>query len=96
MQQPPHLAQPRLEEAEVVVEGVAVGGLLEQLGRVAAAAEAGAVAGAVGGRGGDERAPRLVAPGVERRVEVGHLHALVRLGAHQLEVVAEQHPVHDG
>ena len=64
--------------------------------RVAAPAEAGAVAGAVGGRGGGERAARLVAAGVERRIEVGHLHALVRLGAHQVEVVAEQDAVHDG
>ena len=43
-EQPADLAQPRLEEAEVVVERVAVGGLLEQPRRVAAAAEAGAVA----------------------------------------------------
>ena len=39
------LAQARLEEAEVVVEAVAVGRALEQLGAVAAAAEPGAVAG---------------------------------------------------
>ena len=39
------LAQPRLEEPEVVVEAVAVGRALEQLGAVAAAAEPGAVAG---------------------------------------------------
>ena len=41
------LAQARLEEAEVVVERVAVGGLGEQARGVAAAGEAGAVAGAV-------------------------------------------------
>ena len=68
----------------------------ELLSRLTAMVGLGAVAGAVLRRGGDERAARLVAAGVERRVEVGHLHALVRLGAHQVEVVAEQQPVHDG
>ena len=63
------LAQARLEEGEVVVERVAVGGLLQEPGRVAAAAEAGAVAGGVG-RGG-ERPARLRPARVERRVEVG-------------------------
>ncbi len=42
------LAQPRLEEAEVVVEAVAVGRAVEQLGAVAATAEPRAVAGRVG------------------------------------------------
>ena len=69
-EQPAHLAQARLEEAEVVVERVAVGGLLQQPRRVAAAAEAGPVAVGVGDR--RERPPRLRPPGVERRVEVGH------------------------
>ena len=45
IQQAVDLAQPRLEEPEVVVEAVAVGRALEQLGAVAAAAESGAVAG---------------------------------------------------
>jgi len=91
-EQPAHLAQARLEEAEVVVEVVAVGRLLEESRGVAAAAEAGAVAVRVGD--GAQRPPCLRAAGVERRVEVGHRHGRVGLGAQQREVVAEQDPVH--
>ena len=88
------LAQPRLEEAEVVVERVAVGGRLEQRGGVAAAAEAGAVA--VGGRDRGQRAARLRAAGVERRVGVDQLHAAVLELAQQRQVVAEHDPLHGG
>ena len=49
-EQPADLCEARREEAEVVVERVAVGGLLEQARRVAAAAEARPVAVRVGGR----------------------------------------------
>jgi len=91
-EQPPHLAQPRLEEAEVVVELVAVGRLAQQPRRVAPAAEADAVPAGVGD--GPQRPARLRAAGVERRVEVGHRDARVRLGAQERQVVAEQDPVH--
>jgi len=91
-EQPAHLAQARLEEAEVVVEGVAVGGLLQQPRRVAAATKARAVAAGV--RDGLERAARLRPARVERRVEVGERDAALRLGAQQRQVVAEQDPVH--
>ena len=53
------LAQARLEEREVVVERVAVGGLLQQPARVPPPAEAGPVAVRVRRRG--QRPPRLVA-----------------------------------
>ena len=94
-EQPAHLAQARLEEAEVVVERVAVGGLL------AAAAWR---SGGRRSRCGRRRRPATVAsvrrvcspPGVERRVEVGERRAAVRLGAQQRQVVAEQDPVHAG
>ena len=43
VQDPPQLLQPRREEPEVVVEVILVGGLGEQLGGVAAPAEARAV-----------------------------------------------------
>ena len=49
VEDPPELLQARREEPEVVVEDVLVGGLGEQLRRVAAAAEAGAVATVVAG-----------------------------------------------
>ena len=86
------LAQARLEEAEVVVEVVAVGGLLQQPARVAAAAEAGPVPVRVGRD--VERAADLLPPRVEGRVEVGHGDARLRLGAQQREVVSEQDPFH--
>ena len=66
------LAQPRREEAEVVVERVAVGGLV-----AAAAWRSGARRSRCGRRrrraDGRERAAGLGAAGVERRVGVGHL-----------------------
>ena len=88
------LAQPRLEEAEVVVEGVAVRGLGEQARGVAAALEAGAVARAV--RHGGERLAALLPARVEGRVQVGQRDGAGGLGAQQREVVAEQDPVHAG
>ena len=87
VQDPPQFLQPRREEPEVVVEVVLVGGLGEQLGGVAAPAEA--------GRGrrrrradGGEVAARLRAAGVERRVGVDHLRDPVRQLAQVGEVVA--------
>jgi hypothetical protein len=92
VEQPAGLMQPRLQEPEVVVEAVAVGRALEELAAVAAPAEPGAVAVGVGDR--RERAAGLEAAGVERRVEVGQRHRLVRLGAQEREVVTEQDAVH--
>ena len=61
VQDAPDLLQPRREEPEVVVEDILVGGLGEQLGRVAAPAEAGPVP-AVRRAAWWQRAPRLRRP----------------------------------
>jgi hypothetical protein len=86
VQDAPDLAQAGREEAQIVVEFVAVGRLREQLGGVPAAAEADAVT--VGRAVGDQRAANLGAAGVERRVGVDQLRALVRQLAQMSEVVA--------
>ena len=88
VEQPAGLAQPRLQEAEVVVEAVAVGRALEQLAAVAAAAEPGAVA--VARRDRPQPPARCVLAGVERRVEVDHPERAVGERRHHGQVIAEQ------
>src|SRR5262249_51919384 len=82
----PHLAQPRLQEAEVVVEAVAVRRLLEQAAAVAPPAEAGSVAVRVD-RGLNGPAP-LRAAGVERRIEIGEPENAVGEALQRLQAVA--------
>ncbi len=91
VQQAAHLAQARLEEAEVVVERVAVGRLGQQLRRVTPAAEAVAVAVLI--LADLDRLPRLELAGVERRIEVGELERLVLEAGQDVEVVAEENRV---
>ena len=77
-EQPPRLAQARLEEAEVVVEGVVVGERAEQACGVAVPAEAGSVALAFVRAGDGQSPPLLRAPCVEGRVDVDEVERLVR------------------
>ena len=81
------LLQARREEPEVVVEVVLVGGLGEQLGGVAAPAEARPVA-AFGRADGRQAAAHLGAAGVERRVGVDHLRDAVLERPQVRQVVA--------
>ena len=80
--------QARREEREIVLEGVAVGGLGEQLGPVAATLKARAVAVLVRHR--LKGLARLHLAGVERRVDVDELEGLLGEPWQELEVVAEQ------
>ena len=88
VQQPPRLPQPRLEEAEVVVEAVVVG-----RARRAAACGSGARRTPCGRRRRrppSAGAPVLAAAGVERRIDVDQLEAPVGELAPAGQVVAEQ------
>ena len=75
VEQPVDLAQPRLQEAEVVLEGVRVRGGAQHARRIAAPAEPGPVA--VGVLLGRQGQPALPPPRVERRVGVDELEATV-------------------
>jgi hypothetical protein len=83
--------QARRQEGQVVVEG----GLRQQAGAVAAAAEAGPVASFKIG-GGLKGAPALALAGVERRIDVDQLEALVGEALQHREVVPEDHLVAGG
>ena len=89
-----HLPQARLQEAEVVIEAVAVGGLGENARAVAAPLKADPLA--VLGPDGCQRLARLALAGVEGRIDVDELKRLRREAREQLEVLAEQDLVADG
>ncbi len=82
------LLEARREEVEVVLEAVAVARALEQLGAVAAPAEADARGGRVSD--GAQRAPLLAPAGVERGVDVDQLEAAVREGGQQIQVLPQE------
>ena len=84
-QQPRGFAQARLEEGEVIVEAVAIGGFGEQPRLVALAAEARAVARRIGG--GRERLAGLHLARVERGIYIDQLELAgseLRQGLHVL------------
>jgi hypothetical protein len=82
-----HLAEPRLEECEVVVELVPVRGFGEQARGVRAAAEADPRGIRIAKR--LEGAPPLLLTGVERRVGVDELERAVREARECIEAVTE-------
>ncbi len=90
-QQPPCLAQARLEEAEIVGVRIEVAAARDLLGAVAGATEAGAVSVRVAGR--DEREPTLLLARIEGRVDVDERERLGGQPCEQLEVVAEVDPL---
>ena len=90
-EQSAQLPNPGLEEAQIVLERVRVRGLAEEPAGVAAPLEADAVAGLVGND--LERAPRDLPAGVEGRVRIDELEALVREARQDVQVVAEENEV---
>ena len=87
-EQPVRLEQARLEEREVVIEGVAVAGLGEQPRAVALPLKAGVSSVVVAHR--LQHLARLRLAGVERRVDVHELERGVGERRQQLHVLAQQ------
>ena len=87
-QQPVGMLQARREEAEIVVEGVAVGGLGEQARAVAPSLKADPLPLRVADHG--ERLSHLRVTGVERRVDVDQLKGAVGERRQQRQVLAQQ------
>src|SRR5437588_9281323 len=82
------MRQARLEEAEIVLEFVAIRRFAQHARAVAPPAEAHARA--VLARAHAQRLPRAHRPGVERRIDVDQLKALVCESRQQIEVLSQQ------
>src|ERR1700741_3384395 len=87
-EQPARLLQARGEEAEVVLEGVAIGGLREQLRAIASTLKADPLAILVAYD--RQRPAHLCAARVEGRVDVHQLEGPRREARQQLEVLTQQ------
>jgi len=83
--------QPRLEEREVVGEGIVIAQRLEQARAVAPASESNPGCARIGDD--RDRVPGLCVAGVERRIHVHDVEARVGQAAHRVLVVPGQHEI---